>query len=151
MTRIGHLDNDRLDVRHVVTGGDPVVQKTAVVQPAVVTVMIRFVQRPADALHRTALQLALDITRMDRSAHILHHRVTQDLDLARVGVNLDVRNVRPERAARLVGVHRTATHNRTARLQQLSRQLLETNLLTSRTTQRRTVDVLDRIRIDVPQ
>ena len=53
-------------------------------------------ERPAYTLRHTALHLALDIGGMDRPAHILDRRVTQDPDVAGLRVDLDIANMRRE-------------------------------------------------------
>jgi hypothetical protein len=73
--RVRHLDQDRLDHRHV--GGDrhPVVEEPGIIEPALRVVDLLFVERPADALRNAAPDLAFDIGRMDRAANTLRRGV----------------------------------------------------------------------------
>src|SRR5262249_30118008 len=67
---------------------------------------IFLVERPADALGDAALDLALDIGGMDRAADILDRGVTQDLDLPRLLVHLDVADMRRKARAGALRVDR---------------------------------------------
>ena len=84
MRRIGHLDQDGLDHRQV--GGDrhAVVEEARILELALGVVDVLLVQRPADALHGAALELALDVGRMDRRADVLRRGVAADGDAAGV-------------------------------------------------------------------
>ena len=66
MARVRHLDDHRVDHRQV--GGDrhAIVEEARILQPAVLVVDVFLVERPADALRGAALDLALDIARVDR-------------------------------------------------------------------------------------
>ena len=87
---LGHLDQDGLDHRQV--GGDrhAIVEEAWILELALGVVDVLHVQRPADALHGAALELALDIGRMDRRADILRRGVAVDGDAAGVLVHLEV-------------------------------------------------------------
>jgi hypothetical protein len=71
------LDDHRVDHRQVAGDRDAVIEEHRVLQPPIGAVDIFLVQRPADALRRAALVLALDIGRMDRRARVLHHQIAQ--------------------------------------------------------------------------
>src|SRR6266851_1985541 len=60
---IAHLDEDGVDHGHVRGDGHAVVEEARVLELAVGPVDILLVQRPADALHRAALELPLDVGR----------------------------------------------------------------------------------------
>ena len=85
-----------LDHGQVQRGGHAVVQERCVAQLAVVVVEVLFVQRHADALGGTALHLALDVGGVNGRTHVLNGRVAQNLDLAGVGIDLDIDDVRRE-------------------------------------------------------
>ena len=87
---------DRVDHRQVGADRDAVVEKAGVLQPPVLAVDILLVERPADALRRTALELALDIGRVHRLAGVLDHGVAQDPGRAGFGVDLDIADMRRE-------------------------------------------------------
>jgi hypothetical protein len=66
--RVRVLDHDRLDHRQV--GGDrhAVIEEARVIEPAVLVVDVFLVERPADPLLDAALDLALDIARVNGAA-----------------------------------------------------------------------------------
>ena len=99
MAGIRHLDHHRVDHRQVEAGRHPVVEEAGVGHLALVVVDVLLVQRPADALHGPALHLPLDVAGMDRLADVLNGGVAQDGHLARLGIDLDVDDVRGEGAA----------------------------------------------------
>jgi hypothetical protein len=82
MPRIRHLNQNRFDHREVQARRHAVVKKSRVPHRAALIVVVFFVERPADTLSDTTLDLPFDVTGMHRLAHILRRRVTQDLDLA---------------------------------------------------------------------
>ena len=100
MARVRHLDQDRLDHRQVGGHRAAVVEEARVIHLAVLVVDVLLVQRPADALRDAALDLALDVARVDRAADILHRGVAQDRDLAGLRVDLDVADMRAEAGRR---------------------------------------------------
>ena len=100
MRRVGHLDQDGLDHRQVRGDRHAVVEEARVLELALGVVDVLLVQRPADALHGAALELALDIGRMDRRADILRRGVAADGDDAGVGIDLEVDAVHAEARAR---------------------------------------------------
>ena len=67
--------------------------KRAGQQLAVLVVDHRLVQAPADALHRAAVDLALDQHRVEREADILDRDIVLQRDLAGVGIDRDFRQV----------------------------------------------------------
>ena len=100
MGRIGHLDDDRVDHRQVERRGHAVVEVAGVLHVSLAVEHVLFVQRPADPLHGPPLHLAFDVAGMNRLAGILNGRVAQDRHLARVGIDLDVDDVRAEAVRR---------------------------------------------------
>ena len=67
MARVRHLHDHRVDHRQVGGDGHAIVEEARVLQLAVGAVDVLLVERPADALRRAALELALDVGRMDRA------------------------------------------------------------------------------------
>src|SRR5690606_31928390 len=59
---------------------------------------------PADALGGAALELALDVARVDSLARVLGHGVAEDGHAAGLGVDLDVDQVGAEARARALGI-----------------------------------------------
>src|SRR5262245_19910 len=97
MVGIGHLDDHRIDHWQVQARRQPVIQKTGIHHVALIVVVILFVERPANALHRPALQLAFHITGMDRLASILDGRIAQDSDFPCLRVHLNVDDMGADR------------------------------------------------------
>src|SRR5213596_1435808 len=64
----------------------------------------RAARRPADALRRAALVLALDVARMERLPGILRHRVAEDLHAPGLRVDLDVDQMRAEAGPRALRI-----------------------------------------------
>ena len=100
MARVRHLDEDRVDHRHVGRDRAAVVEKARVIHAALLVVDVFLVERPADALGDAALDLALDIGWMDRAADILRRGVAQHRDMAGLGIDLDIADMRREGRAR---------------------------------------------------
>ena len=88
------LDDDRIDHRQVERRGHAVVEQAGVLEVAGVVVVVLLVQRHADALGDAALHLAFDVGRVDRGTGVLDGGVAEDIDLARVGIDLDIDDVR---------------------------------------------------------
>ena len=63
--RVGDLEDLRVDERQVGADRNPVVQEPRVLQQPVVTVDVFLVQRPANALRGTTLELPFDIVRVN--------------------------------------------------------------------------------------
>src|SRR5262245_57899203 len=125
MTWVRRLDDHRIDHGHVGGDRETVVEKPWVLEPAIGAVDILLVERPTDTLHGATLHLALDVAGMHRLARILHDRIAQDLDRTRLGIDLDVADVRAEAHAGTVGVVLEMTGNRPAGARELRRDLLE--------------------------
>ncbi len=106
MARVRVLHQDRLDHRQVGCDRDPVVEEARVIEPPVLVVDVFLVERPADPLRDAALDLALDIARVDRAADVLDRGVAQDLDLARLLVDLDVADTRRKAGAGALRIDR---------------------------------------------
>ena len=79
-------------------------------------VHVFLVQRPADALHGAALYLAFDKAGVNGGADILKRRVAQNLDLARVRIDLYIHDVHGEGRTGAAWFDRGAGHDRRARL-----------------------------------
>src|ERR1700730_6464965 len=77
MARVRVLDDHGVDHRHVGRDRTAVVEKPGVLEAALLVVDVLLIERPADALGYTALDLALDVGRMDRPADILRGRIVQ--------------------------------------------------------------------------
>src|SRR3989442_2782768 len=78
MARVRDFDEDRVDHRHVGRDRHSIVEEARGLQLAVCAVDVFLVESPADALHGPALELALDVGRMEGPAGILTGRVAQD-------------------------------------------------------------------------
>src|SRR5262249_34728888 len=76
-----------------------------------------------------ALHLPLDVARVDRLAGVLHDREAQDLDLAGLGVDVEVDEVGRERAAPAGRVDVRATGHGAAGRHELLGDLLEVHAL----------------------
>ena len=61
MIRVGYLNQDRLDHGDVGRHGHAVVEEACVLQFAIFTIDVLFIERPADTLHNTALYLTFNI------------------------------------------------------------------------------------------
>src|SRR5712691_9860165 len=96
MARVRDLDEDRVDHRHVGRHRHPVVEEARVLQLAVGAVDVLLVQRPADTLYGPALELSLDVRRVEGAAGILSDRVAQDRHAPGLGIDLEVDEVRAE-------------------------------------------------------
>ena len=103
MVGVGNLEDLRVDERQVGAHRNAVVEEARVLQPPVLAVDVLLVERPADALRRAALELALDVGRMNRLAGVLDHRVAQHLRGAGFGIDLDVADMGGEGNAGAVG------------------------------------------------
>ena len=77
----------------------------------VVAVDVLLVERPADALHHAALDLAFGVTGMDGHPHVLDGRVVQDLHLTGFHVHLHIDDVGGKRRTWLWGRDRGAGHH----------------------------------------
>ena len=93
MARVGNFHHHGLDHRHIQTGRHPVVEEAGVQHRPVAVVAVLLVQRPADALHRAALDLPLDIAGMHRGADIHKGGAADNVHLAGFGVHFDVDDV----------------------------------------------------------
>src|SRR5580704_10363240 len=108
------LDQNRLDHRQVGGYGHSVIEEARVIEAPVLVVDVFFVERPADTLRHAALDLALDIGGVNGPADILDRRIAQDLDLARLLVDLDVADMRRKAGAGALRVDRQLGADRTA-------------------------------------
>ncbi len=81
-----------------------VIQEAWILQLAVGVVDVFLVQRPADALHRTTLILALDVIWMDRLAGVLYGQITQHRGLAGFGIDFDIGNMDTKAGTRTFGI-----------------------------------------------
>ena len=114
MARIGHFDEHCLDHRQVRSDRAAIVEEARIIHPALLVVDVFLAQCPADALGSAALDLTLDVARMDRLADILERRVALDRDVAGLHVHADIAEMRAEawpgtlRIQRYLGVDRAA-------------------------------------------
>ena len=116
MARIGNFDDHGIDHRHVGSDRNAIVEETRVLEFAVRTVNVFLVERPADALHRAALELTLDVGGMDRLTGILQHGVAQHGDPAGLAVDLDVDQMGAEAGTRPLRVDLGVADDRPAGL-----------------------------------
>src|SRR5439155_24625261 len=120
----------------------------------VLVVDVLLVERPADTVGPPALAVTIDIARMDRAADILHRGVAQDLDVARLLVDLDVADMRGKAGPRTLRVDRHLRTDRPAGAPRFERDLGERQRLEAAGvgTGRPGLTVLpfDRVGADVP-
>ena len=90
--------------------GTAVVEKARIIQPTLLVVDVFLVERPADALGHAALNLAFDITRMDRSADILRRGVAQHRDMPGLGIDLDIADMGREGGPGSLRIELTPRH-----------------------------------------
>ena len=90
MVRIRDFDHERFDLRQVETGRHTIIEQRRIPQRPLLVVHIFLVQRPSDALGDAALRLPFNVARMYGAAGIQGDGATQDLDLASVGIDLDI-------------------------------------------------------------
>src|SRR5690606_27673190 len=102
-------------------GRHAVIEEAGVHHAAVVVVVVLLVQRPADALDGAALDLPFDVRRVNRGADILHSRIAEDGDLAGVGVDFNIDDVRAVRAAGAAREQRSLAGGRATRAGGLGR------------------------------
>ena len=115
MAGVGHLHDNRIDHGQVQRRGHAVIQEGGVHQLALIVEVVLLVERPANALHSPALQLALHVARMDGLAYVLYGSVAKNLHLARFGVYLYVDDVQREGVADSARVDGGAANNGPAR------------------------------------
>src|SRR5438093_4045020 len=94
MARVRDFDEDRVDHRHVGRNRHPIVEEARVLQLAVGAVDVLLVERPADALHGPALELPLDVGRVQRPTGVLGDRVAQDCHASGLGIDLEIDEMR---------------------------------------------------------
>src|SRR5262249_61578289 len=85
-----------------------------VVQPPAGIINALLVESPADPLGHAALHLALDVAWMDGATDVLECGVAQNGHLARLGIDLNIANVRSEPRPCTSGVNRAASIDRAA-------------------------------------
>src|SRR5262252_10785282 len=125
MAGIGHLDDDRINHRHVGCHGNTVIEEAWVLQASVLVVPVLLVERPSNPLNGATLHLAFDVAWMYRLASVLHHGIAQNLYSARVWIDLDVADVRAKAHTGTVGVVFKMPRDRSARTRKLRRNLIE--------------------------
>ena len=96
---VRHLDDLGVDHGEVEAGGHAVVEEAGVRHGAVLLPHVLLAERPADALDGAALHLPLDVAGVDGGAGVLDGGEAEDIDLARLGVDLDVDDVAGEGGA----------------------------------------------------
>src|SRR5712675_1460021 len=99
MPGVGDFHDLGADHRNIRSDRHAVVEETRVLQPPVGAIEVFLVERPADALYGAALELTLDLQRMDRLAGVLDDGVALDVDAAGFAVDLDVDDVEAEARA----------------------------------------------------
>lgn len=97
--RIRDFHQHGIDHRQVKARRDAIVQEAGIEHRPFRIEDVLFVQSPADALHGPALNLSLDVARMDGFADVLERGVAQNLRLACLGVDLDIHDVDAESGA----------------------------------------------------
>ena len=75
---VGYFQDLGIDEGKVRANRYAVVQKAWILQPSVVAVNVFLIQRPTDALRGAALELTLNIVRVDRLTRVLDNGVTND-------------------------------------------------------------------------
>ena len=125
MARVGHLNYDRIDHRHIQAHGHPVVQKAGVQHLSLFVDEVFLVQRPADALGNRPLNLAFHIAGMDRFARVLEAGVPEDRDFAGFRVYLQVHDVDSYGGPRPSWIYTGPSHNGATGGILPGRQLLE--------------------------
>src|SRR5262249_49165374 len=98
MARIRHLHHDGVDHRQLKPRRHAIIEKAGSDHITIIVVDNLFVQGPTNALHRPTLNLAFSIAWMDGSPNVLHRGVAQDGDLASIGIDLDIHDMRGEGA-----------------------------------------------------
>ena len=93
MIWIRDFQNLGIDKRQVRANRNPIVQETGVLQSAIFAVDVLFIQRPANALRRSTLELTFHIVRMNGSTGVLDHGVAHNLGRPRHRINFYVANV----------------------------------------------------------
>src|SRR5262249_35781085 len=122
---IWHFDHDGVDHRQVRTHWHAIVEEAGVIDLALLVVDVFLVQRPADALADAALELALDIARMNGAADVLDCGVADHSDDAQVDVDLHIGDVRTEAAFGAHGVELHTGADRSTHRWSFLRKLLQ--------------------------
>ena len=129
MPRIRHLYDDCVYHRQIQGCRHAIVKETRVCHLAFGIVDVFLVQCPADALHNAALDLPLNVTRMDGFASILRCGVAKNLHLAGILVYLQIDDMGCECAASTRWIHGSSANDGAACLTKSRGQVAETNLL----------------------
>src|SRR5690606_18343795 len=90
-----------------------------------VVIDVLFIERPADTLRHTALDLALDVAGVDRPAYILNRSVAEDRNLAGLRVNLNIHNVGGKAWTGAASIERDTRRDRIIGLRQFLGRLFE--------------------------
>src|SRR5207244_1435199 len=85
--------------------------------------------RPADALHRAALELSFDVARMNGAPRVLRDGVAQDRHAPRLRIHLNVDEMRAEARARALRVDAAVAADRSAGLAGDLREIRERHRL----------------------
>src|SRR5689334_11802977 len=93
MVWIGDLNDNRVDHGYIEAGGHPVIEQSCIEQASIIAVDVGFVQRPADPLDDTTLNLPRNKIGLDGLARVLKGGITQNIDLAGFGIDLDIHDV----------------------------------------------------------
>ena len=128
MIRVRNFQDLGVNKRQVRANGDPVVQEPGILQFAVCAVDVFLVERPANPLRCTALELAFDVIRMDGFARILNHGVPQNLRGTRVWVHLHITDMAGKGDTGTIGNHLVVPGNGPARGRRFTRNFLQCQL-----------------------
>ena len=116
MRWVWHLNNDCIDHRDVGTNRHSVIEEPSILQTALVIIDIFLVKSPTDALHCTALVLALNVTWMDGLTCILNDGIPSHPYATCFSVYIDINNVCTKTRACTLCIDRMGTNNRAPRL-----------------------------------
>ena len=125
MARVRNLNQHGFDHGQVQASRHPIVQKTRVLQSAIITVNVFFVERPADALGHTTLHLAFNIARMNGRTDILNRRIAKNIDLAGLLINRDIHHMGGKGRTNATRVDRRPSHDWPTRTRQFAREFFE--------------------------
>ena len=105
MVWIRNFEYFSINKRQVGAYRHAVIEETGVLQATIVSINVLFVERPADALGRTTLELTLHIIRMNGFTGILNNRVADHLCGACFRIHFNVTDMAGKRYASVVRDH----------------------------------------------
>jgi hypothetical protein len=125
MSWISHFHQYRLDHRQVQARQHAIAQEAGVKHGSLGIKEVFFIQRPADPLDHSPLDLPFHITRTDGLADVLQSCISRDLSLAGLRIDLDINDMEsevcPDATRRQIG----AADDRTSGRIEASRQVSE--------------------------